>query len=110
MCLMENIKEGVILIKLMYKINNLREKISDKLLFGAVTLDGLLGNPSIALAETKQTLKEPNYLLSGGLFGVGVILVIASNEGKKAYEKGRFSSFFEAIGYISMGAAIGTCF
>jgi hypothetical protein len=92
------------------KVNSLKERLSDKLLIGAVTLDALLGNPSMALAQGQDagnaTNSSPNYVLGAAGIALGSMLIMIGNITKREGNSNT-AEILKYAGFFVLGATTG---
>jgi hypothetical protein len=93
---------------MMKQVKNLRERVSDKLLIGAITLEGLLGNPSLAFAQEsgETATSSPNYVLGATGIVLGSFLCY---RGRELEDRGHEMSanILTYAGFFIWGAVVG---
>jgi len=90
------------------EVKNIKEKVSNNLLLGAITLDTLLGNPSLALAQGTEEIatSSPNYAVGAIGITIGSMLCVGSRLVKESgYEKLGKAMF--AGGMFTLGGTAG---
>jgi len=90
------------------QVKNLKEKVSNKLLMGAITLDALLGNPSLTLAQgTEETaVSSPNYVVGVAGMALGSLFCLGGREMEKAGNE-KIGKAFTYSGLFVLGATAG---
>ncbi|MFH1503328.1 MAG: hypothetical protein ABIE36_01575 [Candidatus Diapherotrites archaeon] len=90
--------------------NDLKEKISGKLLIGAITLEAFLGNsPLVSAQGTGEKALSSNYILGGAGLVLGAMLCmggdILNKDGHEKVGKG-----LKYMGFFVLGATAGYAF